>query len=231
MLKWIVVLMAALGLGMSWPIYPLARAAVTSTADVTLKPDPNVKPVAPVNPDGSGQPSPGDAEDPGNQGTGSQGHLTLDYISNLKFKQQGLTDNFITATATDPQAVVQISDRRGTGTGWNLMLKPGALVGQTDGSSLTAATLSLGYAYFLASGTNFSRPPRVMASSGLPLGSYSLIARAQNQPGDRQGMGTWLLRLNTRPSNPMTLSVLASSVSRQQTYRGTLDWLLTDTPQ
>ena len=231
MLKWMVLVMAALGLGLSWPTYPLALAAVTSTADVTLKPDPNVKPVAPVNPDGSGQPSPGDVDDPGNQGTGSQGHLTLDYISNLRFKQQGLRDNFITAAATDSQAVVQMSDRRGTGTGWSLMLKPGALVGQTDGSTLTAATLSLGYAYFLASGTNFSQAPQVVASSDLPLGSYSLIARAQDQPGARQGLGTWLLRLNTRPSNPMTLSVLATSVSRQQTYRGTLDWLLTDTPQ
>ncbi|KRK95526.1 hypothetical protein FD25_GL000909 [Levilactobacillus acidifarinae DSM 19394] len=155
----------------------------------------------------------------------------MDYISNLKFQQRGVTGNFITATATNQRAFVQISDRRGTGTGWSLLLKPEPLVGQKDATSIEAATLSLGSAYFLASGANITKAPAFVAKSALPMNSYSLVARAQSVPGDRQGMGTWLLRLNTKSTDPTTLNVASSAVTTQQNYQGTLSWLLTDAPQ
>ncbi|MDT6979957.1 WxL domain-containing protein [Levilactobacillus zymae] len=233
MKRWMLILVASLALGAGWP---LARASAstdskTTSAKVTVKSDLSTDPVPPVDPDGSGNPFPGDSNDPNNQGTGSRGHLTLDYISNLKFQQQGITGNFITATATNSRAFVQISDRRGTGKGWSLMLKPEPLVGQQDASTITAATLSLGYAYFLSSGANITKAPSFVAKSALPMNSYSLVARAQDVPGDRQGMGTWLLRLNTKSTDPVSLEVASSAVTAQQTYKGTLSWLLTDTPQ
>lgn len=221
------------GIGGWWGAVPVQAASQQSTADVQLVPDPNIEPVDPQDPDGSGKPFPGDPEDPDNPGTGSRGHLTLDYLSNLKFKQQRIANGFIEATATNQHAFVQISDRRGTGGGWNLMLKPEALVGQSDHQSLKSATVTLGAANFRSSGSNVSRAPDVTvgATQALPVGEYSLIGQAQNVPGNRQGVGTWLLRLNTQPSAPTQLNVLAAAVTSTQTYEGTLSWMLTDTPQ
>lgn len=205
----------------------------TSTANVELAPGTDTTPVKPVDPDGSGGAFPGDDLDPDNQGTGSRGLLTLDYVSNLTFQQQATKAGVITATATNQRAFVQISDRRGTGTGWSLLVKPTTLVGQQDQDPLTAATLTLGKAFFLSSGSNASHAPQVMTGStqALPLNSYSLVATAQDVPGQRQGVGTWLLRLNTSTTAPTSLNVSAAAVTTAQTYAGTLSWLLTDTPQ
>lgn len=234
----LLLIVASLVLGVGSFLTPTLAAAESttsmqkSTGQVTLKPGSPTGPVAPVNPDGSGNPFPGDPLDPGNEGTGSQGQLTLDYVSNLKFKQQQVTGAFIQATATNPRAFVQVSDRRGTGTGWSLLLKPEPLVGQQDATKLTQATLSLGTSYFLPSENSGQvNYPSVVAANALPIGSYSLVAQAQDVPAQPQGVGTWLLRLNTQTATPTSLNVLASAVTRQQTYQGTLSWLLTDTPQ
>jgi len=230
-LLWIV---ASLVLGATWLTGTGAAAKTTqnkSTAQVEFVTDPNTNPVPPVDPDGSGNPFPGDPDDPDNKGTGSRGHLTLDYISNLKFKQQGISNGFIQTTATNQKPFVQVSDRRGTGTGWSLLVQPEPLVGYDDQEKIMAATLSLGYAYFLKSGSNVSRTPRVVANDTLPVGSYSLVARAQNGPDYFQGVGTWLLRLNTNPTTPVSLQVADAAVTKQQTYQGKLSWQLTDAPQ
>lgn len=222
-----------LGVGDGVPALAATSVGRQTTGNVQLVPDANTGPVAPTDPDGSGKPFPGDPDDPDNPGTGSRGHLTLDYLSNLTFQQQAIQDGTITATVANTQPFIQLSDRRGSGTGWSLMLKPEPLVGQTNGAQLKALTVSLGETRFLSAGENASRQPDVLvtATQALPVGSYSLVARAQNTPGDRQGVGTWLWRLNTSSTQPMRLSILESAVTREQTYQGTLSWLLTDTPQ
>lgn len=238
MKRQLLLMVASLALGMGW-LLPATAATVatgnqTTTGNVQFIPNTDTTTsVDPANPDGSGKPFPGDPADPDNQGTGSRGLLTLDYLSNLKFQQKSLTNGMITATASNRQAFVQLSDRRGTGTGWSLMLKPEQLRGEQDDAKISAATVALGSAYFLSSGGNVSQRPTVMATAtqALPIGSYSLIAQAQGSPGKRQGVGTWLLRLNTSASEPTQLKVLAAAVPSEQTYQGTLSWMLTDAPQ
>lgn len=230
----LIVASLALGIGGLTQALPASAESQRTTGNAKLIPGSGSKPVDPKDPEGTGKPFPGDSKDPNNKGTGSTGLLTLDYISNLKFTQDQTVNGVIDATATNRKAFVQVSDRRATGTGWNLMLKPEPLVGKSDSSvSISAATLTLGNAYFLSSGGNVSQAPTVTtgATEALPVGSYSLVAQAQNRPGNRQGVGTWLLRLNTSNSEPTRLSVLAAAVTKQQTYEGDLSWLLTDTPQ
>lgn len=220
----LLLVVASVVLGTSWlPALVGSASSVNqaTTAKVQVEPGDDTDPVAPVDPD-----------DPNNPGTGSHGLLTLDYISNLTFKQRSIVNGQIIATATTPRPVVQISDRRAKGTGWNLLLKPEPLVGQTDHHAISAATLTLGAAQFAPSDTTGAVwYPHVVANSALPYNSYSLIAQAQNNPRKPQGVGTWLLRMNTSTTEPITLTILASAVTRQQNYQGSLSWLLTDTPQ
>ena len=216
--------MASLTLGIMFTAQSNALAnsgSLSTTAKVTLSGDGSTKP---VNPGG-----PTDPDDSGNNGTGSKGKLTLDYVPNLTFKQQRVTKGQIVTTA-NRGAYVQISDRRFTGAGWQLQVKPSPLVGEKDFSEISAAALQLGSASFAkASTTNVSASPTVTdsATSLIPIGSYSLVASANKGTG----LGTWLLQVNRSTIAPTKLLVNNADVKQQQTYQGALTWLLTDTPQ
>lgn len=191
--------MASLTLGIMFTAQSNALAnsgSLSTTAKVTLSGDGSTKP---VNPGG-----PTDPDDSGNNGTGSKGKLTLDYV--------------------------QISDRRFTGAGWQLQVKPSPLVGEKDFFEISAAALQLGSASFAkASTTNVSASPTVTdsATSLIPIGSYSLVASANKGTG----LGTWLLQVNRSTIAPTKLLVNNADVKQQQTYQGALTWLLTDTLQ
>lgn len=217
--------MASLTLGIMFTAQSNALAnsgSLSTNADVTLKGDGNTNPVNPVGPT--------DPDDSGNTGTGSKGKLTLDYVPNLTFKQQQVTKGQIVTTATSRGAYVQISDRRFTGAGWQLQVKPSPLVGEKDFSEISAAALQFGSASFVkASATSVSASPTVTTSttSLIPVGSYSLVASANKGTG----LGTWLLQVNRSTIAPTKLLVNNADVKQQQTYQGALTWLLTDTPQ
>lgn len=234
MTRWQSVLVTSLALAfISLPI--TASASTTSsggdqqtTAKVTLVGGDTSKPVNPQNPDGSGGGFPGDSLDPDNHGTGSTGDLTIDYASNLVFDENSYADGIITATATNHQAFVQISDRRYTGDGWQLMLTPSVLTGQSDGATIhgNGASVEMGVTKFLASGTTVSQYPHVTTTSTtrLPLGEMAKVGQADAGTG----LGTWIYRLNYDTTDPTKLLVNGSQVSETQTYTGELNWTLTD---
>jgi len=200
----------------------------TTTAKVTLVGGDTSKPVSPKDPDGSGGEFPGDNLDPNNKGTGSTGDLTIDYASNLVFDENCYADGIITATATNNRAFVQISDRRYTGDGWQLMLTPSVLTGQSDSSKIYGdnASIEMGVTKFLASGATVSKYPHVTTSSTtrLPLGEMAKVGQADAGTG----LGTWIYRLNYDTTEPTKLLVNGSQVSETQTYTGVLTWTLTD---
>lgn len=226
MTKTLLLIVASLALStgmvasMTTPVY--ADDARTSHATVTLRPDSNTKPVKPIGPT--------DPVDPGNGGTDSDGQLTLDFISDLAFKQDSITNGQVSAVAQNTNAYVQISDRRSTGDGWQLQAKPGVLVGERDDSTINQASLEFGALSFSpAVSTNVSNSPQATLSATqlIPVGSYSLIAQAKKGAG----VGTWIMRMNYLSSQPTQLNVLGSAITEQQTYQGTISWLLTDTLQ
>ncbi|MFC6290402.1 WxL domain-containing protein [Levilactobacillus angrenensis] len=200
----------------------------TTTAKVTLKGGDTSGAVAPQDPDGSGNAFPGDDLDPSNHGTGSTGDLTIDYASNLVFDENSYANGVITATATNHQAFVQVSDRRYTGDGWQLMLTPSVLVGQSNSAKIDGsdASVELGVTKFLASGATVSKYPHVTTTSTtrLPLGEMAKVGQADYGTG----LGTWIYRLNYDTTAPTKLLVNGSAVTATQTYTGVLNWTLTD---
>lgn len=201
-----------------------------TSASTVLTPgdtDTDVKPVDPDNPDGNFT---GDPEDPDNPGTGSTGPLTLDYVSNIKFKQDArLTGRLITATGMNTKAFVQISDRRYNGHGWKLYVTPSLMVGQKDHSVISAASFTLGRSKFTPryADTVSGKPTVTVAGDQeLPLGISALVAQAKKDAG----LGTWIMRLNYQPKLLARLFVNANQVTKQQQYAGEFSWQLTDTP-
>lgn len=208
----------------------LAADPSKTTASTSLTPgdtDTSVKPVDPDNPGGNFT---GDPEDPDNPGTGSTGPLTLDYVSNIKFRQDaGLNGQLITATAVNTKAFVQISDRRYNGHGWKLYVTPSPLTGQKDQSVISTASVTLGQSKFTPRyADTVSGKPSVTVGGDqeLPLGIPALVARAKKDTG----LGTWIMRLNYQPKLLTRLFVNAAQVTKQQPYAGELTWQLTDTP-
>ncbi|WP_261809990.1 WxL domain-containing protein [Levilactobacillus humaensis] len=199
----------------------------TSTILAPGDTDTDVKPVDPDNPGGNFT---GDPEDPDNPGTGSTGPLTLDYVSNIKFKQDdGLNGRLITATAVNTKAFVQVSDRRYNGHGWKLYVTPSLMIGQKDRSVISAASITLGRSKFTPSyADTVSGKPSVTVDGDqeLPLGIPALVARAQKDTG----LGTWIMRLNYQPKLLTRLFVNADQVTKSQQYAGEFTWQLTDTP-
>lgn len=200
----------------------------STTAKATLVGGDTSKPVSPEDPDGSGGAFPGDSLDPDNKGTGSTGDLTIDYASNLVFDENNYTGGIITATATNNRAFVQVSDRRYTGDGWQLMLTPSVLTGSADGKKIYGdnASIEIGITKFLASGSTVSQYPHVTTTSStrLPLGEMAKVGQADYGTG----LGTWIYRLNYDTTEPTKLLVNGSAVSETQTYTGVMTWTLTD---
>lgn len=210
----------------SWVVRPVASQAATQTTqsqiEVKITPNEDDSAVKPVDPDNPSQPYPGDEADPGNvTGTGSRGLLTIDYLSNLAFNEITTTGGPVTTTAKNQKAMLQISDRRSTGSGWTLQVLPTA---PTNDRQTLAATIDLGSVEIKPATTNVSAPPQLINAGHLTVGSVNNVLKADQQAG----LGTWLLMMN-RGSQPTTLHLNESRLSAGQ-YTGTLTWSLTNAP-
>ncbi|WP_192917685.1 WxL domain-containing protein [Companilactobacillus mishanensis] len=168
---------------------------------------------------------PGDSNDPGNNGTGSVGQLTLDYVSNLRFGTHSIKQGGISVPATNTHAMVQITDLRGNGNGWTLQLKPEALVGEQTSSQITDGYLYLGSEAIRKPSDSVSDPP-ITQSKRLMLGEFDNVLKAPKNTG----LSTWILGLNQNTDSPTTLVLNNIDAVQPDHYVGSLDWSLTNAP-
>ncbi|WP_300559081.1 WxL domain-containing protein [Companilactobacillus sp.] len=214
---------------LSFSVFPtnvLAAQSFTTNATVNLQqgPIPNDPNMIrdPYDPD---LPYPGDINDPGNDGTGSVGPLTLDYVSNLRFGTHELKQGGLTATAKNTHAMVQITDSRANGNGWTLQLRPDSLVGEQTGASLNNGYLYLGTEAIRKPSSNVSAPP-VSKTLRIPIGSYeNIVVAPQNT-----GLSTWTIGLNQDSNSPTQLVLNDTANAVADHYVGSLSWSLTNAP-
>lgn len=214
---------------LSFSVYPASVSAadtLTTHAKVSL-----VEPVTPTNPNDGldpydpDDPYPGDDNDSGNNETGSVGKLTLDYVSDLRFGSYQRRQGGLIATAKNTHAMVQVTDARGSGSGWTLQLKPDELVGEQSGSTIDDGYLYLGSVAINKSSNNASAPP-VSKSFKIPLGTYENIVVA---PIDT-GLSTWTIGFNQDSDSPTQLVLNDISNAPADHYVGSLSWSLTNAP-
>lgn len=200
-------------------------------------------PVGPTNPDGSTP----------NPGTG--GALSIDFASSLSFGTQSISSTNATYYAhaqwiskdkdgnpvdiTRPN-YVQVTDTRGTWSGWTLTVAEASQFANSAGESLTGAELTFSNGY--ANGTTSATPSFVKTGTSVISTSATKILGA----GQNEGMGTWVYGLggnadyqenggahlsNTAVStaSPITLKVIAGT-NKSTAYSTQLNWSLTNAP-
>lgn len=210
-----------------------AQAAVTSTGhsenkiNFTAGDSEITPPVNPVDPEDPNPPNPIDPEDPDNPGTGEEGPLSIDYISNIKFGGHKISGKNISYKALNKNPFVQVTDTRGSGDGWSLSAKVTKF--KNGNKVLQGASLSMKDAVVKAgSSSNISKPP-VNSDIVFDNEESKLVMNAT----DKGGRGTWLNVWSgaDQANEAIQLSVLAGTAEANTEYTSSITWELEDAPK
>lgn len=200
--------------------------------DITNPVDPN----NPNNPANNNTPDPGD---PNNHGTGAGGPLSIDYAPNFDFGIGKISSPSKTYTLANADyngngqtrahnPFVQITDNRGTGSGWNLSA---SISGFTNSSANPNNTLNGAYVTLRSLGNsaipaynNTTTAPEIVTNDIQLNGSSQNLMTANKNTG----MGTWLEKFDPQK---VTLTVPSSASAGADTqYSSTINWKLTTSP-
>lgn len=164
-------------------------------------------------------------------GTGQTGPLTLDYVPNLDFGTHELSVAEETYEAIDPKPFVQVTDRRGTGAGWNLTVQASSF--STGGSGLQESLP--GAELTFTDGEAVSRLSSLLA----PDVNNSIVV---NTGGDAtpvttaipgKGLGSWVtrwLKEEGADTNSKVELTVPQAAATPGSHTSTLTWTLTDAP-
>lgn len=210
-----------------------AKAAVTSTGhsenkiNFTAGDSEVTKPVDPTDPDNPNPPDPIDSTDPNNPGTGEEGPLSIDYVSNIKFGVRKISGKSISYKALNENPFVQVTDTRGSGEGWSVSAKMSKF--KNGNKVLQGATLSMKNAIVKAgSTTNISKPP---VSSDIVFDNEE--SKQVLSARDKAGRGTWLNVWSgaNQANEAIQLNVLAGTAEANTEYTSSITWELEDAPK
>ncbi|RDX01007.1 WxL domain-containing protein [Listeria kieliensis] len=196
----------------------------TDKTDPTDPNDPDGKPVGPIDP-----------TDPDGPKPGTDGPLSIDYASSLDFGKQKITsaDEVYTAKAqkftelADGPNYVQVTDNRGTESGWTLKVKQEAQFKTADGKELTGAAIT--FTNGVVNTVSESPKPSIFANKvTLVPGTEASMLAAK----DGEGAGTHVLAFgnNDTAAESIKLAVPGKSTKYAKKYSTQLTWTLSDTP-
>lgn len=189
-------------------------------SNATIKftePTDDVNVLDPTDPEKTLDPQPNEGK------TGDTGPLTLDYVTNLDFGTHAVSIAEQTYTATnDPQPFTQVTDRRGTSTGWTLTVQ--AATFQSNGqNTLPGASLTFENGT-TASNLNGLDAPRVNSPINVTTGGNAVNVTVANVG---QGRGTWI----TRWSKDDVKLTIPQGTATEGTHTSQLTWTLSNAPQ
>ena len=219
---------------------------------------PNTDPTAPVDPENPDPENPVEPVDPSNPGgkpePGTQGPLSIDFASTFDFGLNKISNKNETYYARaqhfnnnhqDTPNYVQVTDNRGTNSGWKLSVKQeGQLTATTDtlNKTLTGAQITLNNPTVASNVEGVVAPTPAETVSLNPDGSEVLVMTA----ADGSGAGTWAdywgkvatvqeedeqgIKQEVNVTKDVTLSVPGSTPKDAVKYQTTLTWVLTDVP-
>ncbi|WP_217265817.1 WxL domain-containing protein [Enterococcus silesiacus] len=169
-----------------------------------------------------------EAPDTETPSTGNKGPLTIDAISALEFgafELSGTTEVYSVTNQVDgiKSKKVQVTDRRGTGAGWNLQVKSSEFADKTDAKKiLKGATLSFPIGRMDKTEGNTSAEPK-KSEVTLITGNSELDSFMKAEAG--AGLGSWM---NVMNSSEVEIKVPAGNLAGD--YSATLEWSLISVP-
>ncbi|PEH49553.1 WxL domain-containing protein [Enterococcus faecium] len=202
--------------------------AATSTAKITFTGG-NEDPVGPVDPDNPDTPvnpnTPVDPDDPDNHGTGDNGPLSIDYVSNITFGTKEISSSNQVYNAQNAEPHVQITDKRGVEGGWTLTAAASKFTASDD-SELKGAVLSFKNGEARTTSDNTSAAP---STSDLTFDNTQ--AKNVMTAASLSGQGTWLDVFAGEKGNNENVQLAVPSGSAQaKEYTATITWTLTAGP-
>lgn len=222
--------MRKLFLGTSILVMSLFISAQTTHAEVKSKAESKSE-VKTIVGDTTGPVDPKDPTDPNKPnpevpGTGNRGPLTIDYVPNIEFGEQEIKEKEATYNAKTEHPYVQVSDRQGTGAGWNLKVSIDEFKNGDQKQTLKGAELSLKNGVVKSTSGNVSEKPQ---GHNVTLNKDLQVIM---QAGKEQGMGTWLDVFSGKKDDNenVQLKVPAGSARAKQSYSSVIRWELTDAP-
>lgn len=202
---------------------------------------PNTDPTKPVDPvDPTDPVTPVDPTDPSGPNPGTAGPLSIDYASSLDFGTQKITskDEVYKAKAQkyiDKDSVektgpnfVQVTDNRGSETGWTLQMKQNSQFETADADELTGAEITFKNGNIVTA-SDSAKPTGQATIVADPAGNLKNVMSAK----DGQGAGTYLLDWGidaATGADSIELSVPGSTTKYAKKYSTTFTWVLSDTP-
>lgn len=199
----------------------VAAPLAPEDSDVDISFEAGTDPVNPVDPENP-------EEETGGPGTGQPGPLSLDFVPELGFgdahQVSTTTKNYPTITA---RPYIQISDLRGTGSGWKVTASLSSFKNETS-DTLNGAyiTLSNGEAVSAATGVAAPTPSQNVRLTSDDEDTPVITAAAETLAG----RGTWVNRWFTPGGDThITLTVPAAAATIGQ-HTAVITWTLHDAP-
>lgn len=192
----------------------------------------NDEPTGPVNPTDPDQPvdpdEPIDPTDPENPGTGNEGPLTIDYISNIQFGEQEIKSGDTIYNASNESPFVQITDKRGTGAGWTLSAQTKGFQTADGKKQLKGATLTFQNGQVKTRTGNVSAAPTA-ADVTFNNADAKVVMTAKKDAG----RGTWVDVFSGEADNNenVQLKVLEGSADANVDYEAEINWTLANAPK
>ncbi|PEX06526.1 cell surface protein [Bacillus cereus] len=200
-----------------------------SSTDPTNPVDPT-DPTNPVNPT--------DPTDPEGPNPGTNGPLSIDYASSLDFGKQKITstDQVYKAAAQkfndrgDGPNYAQVTDNRGTETGWSLQVKQEGQFKSESGKELTGAEITFNNG--VVNTASASSKPSIVKSSFSLTPEGNGVAENIMSAKAGEGAGTYVLAFgdDATAADSIELSVPGKTTKYAEKYATSLTWTLTDVP-
>lgn len=176
---------------------------------------------------------PTDPTDPTDPPTGQNGPLTLDYVSSVDFGEHEIEGKTAVYESTILRPFIQVSDRRGTGAGWNVTASVGEF--ETAIEEEKKQTLK-GFKLSFSNGSVISTSNSLKPT---PSNNVELIANADAvnvvTAEEDTGLGTWVNRwfptagATDGLNDSVTLEVPAGAATLGA-HAATITWSLSDAP-
>lgn len=211
-------------------------ASIKSNSTVSFEEDTSLTdPLDPTNPD---EKNPITPLDPDDHEPGTNGPLSIDYVSNIRFglkkasgkkevywaKLDGVEDS--DGTDKEIPNFVQVTDKRGVWKGWHLTVtQEKQFYNATAKESLSGAQMTLMNA--IPNSKDGAQAPTVKNPIVLNPGVPQDVANAE----ENKGSGTWAVRFgqdNEEAKESISLEIPSITTKAQGEYATTLTWKLTD---
>lgn len=213
-------------------------ATYDSKADINFKwnegPGPGV--VDPTDPTDPVDPTDPDVD------PGTNGPLSIDYVSNFHFGEQTIVAGEATTYHAELTEIdgkdglkevanfLQVTDARANGAGWHLDVKQNGQFETENGQELAGATMTLQNSTL----TSVSNSDAPTAEQEVVLDPEAGVVSVINAEED-QGMGTWSNSFGANAeqgAESVQLDLPANvKLSTEDQYKTTLTWELTDAPK